>query len=680
MASANAPDTVDILSTKTSEKAPSPDQQPAPLIKVRTTHSDQLGFKLLYPPPNSNVDIKIDIVAIHDIAAGPDQTWVRWEKAKSPTEQDLTTNWLADTEMLPAAKIQSEIKKIARCAIEAHESAKSKALVSGGSREFERSFIAIAEALGIRHTKAASTNLLRAVRLYLGQEANGDLLMIVDGVDRDDPLDAPNHHISELSGQKPLFQYIPVSPAGGVLFTAKSRSLAPSLANQKDECVIDLEKRLKIKDTTLERSPLAVPLAASYIASQELDFGIHEYLDAMAQCTIHHIDKQNIGEAALEKAWRVSYMLIKDTLQDSEAARLMLVLGTFGVQCIPKFILAQGKGEMEKLQVRRKKTRAMLLYNMAGYSKLLKRYEEALQYLEECLVIREEQGDSSADGIKAELEDIRAEQQRATTPPKYDTSSGPSKPVRSAGNREWGKAIGKVQSLVRLLHALTPDQEWQENAAQAKAELDACENELGEDHLETLRKADQLAAVLHNRDEQAIAIRQHLFQQCAKIYGKHSLDTRRLEDATELFRVTFSTAETLLAPGIPELLRIFSSMALWASQNAGLKSPRDADHETKCRTLCPSNGKVDITGRDLANVLREQYHILGPDNEATLCTVASMSLNFRLKGKHKEARDLFGLELDQKRVVNKVDTNAYHSKFILPTFLFTWSITQGFLR
>ncbi|EWC44427.1 hypothetical protein DRE_06795 [Drechslerella stenobrocha 248] len=665
------------------------------------------------------------------------------------------------------------------------------------ARQFERSYAVITEDLRIQNRRG---NILTAVQRHLHQEANGHWLMVLDGVD-DESLLRPTVASGKDKGKKStsgsLLDYIPESMSGRVLITTRKMSLASSLVNQKSDYVIDVSALSDddavfllygavTKDATkkqaavelarvLNQSPLAVSIAGAYIQAQGPSFTVRNYLDLLSQGTPKlggespKSEKEG-AELAAERVFNASYKLLKE--KDAEAARLLLVIGSFDLQGLRHFFLAKGTdaraqfmqhvsllvsygvlkqsddrtsvsmtalvqrcaqrlvgqsddptwaaeralalvtaafpaAESEEfetceilypcasaiLEVQPKTTAgktdlATLLFKLGDYNRDVGRLEAAIQYLKDCVKIREDHPDKNQDLVKQTkkvLDDVRDEQRRTESAPEVAMASGPGESKSSSA--AWGRIVGKVQSGGQALSEAMTQEEYQEVGARIRAELEECEKTLGKDHEETLRKADSLAVALHKRDPkgESIAIRQRVLEWCVAKYGPRSLDTIRqtynlalaydvqgqYDKAAELYRAAFSGAENLLAPGSPELLRILSSMALvYISQGrtseaeeafrvvlAGQQEKLGPDHPETLATrqnaalAAQVLGKFDLVEKDLTHVLRAQERFLGAEHEATLRTACSLALNFRLQGHHAKAEELYKLVLDSQQKV-----------------------------
>jgi tetratricopeptide (TPR) repeat protein len=240
--------------------------------------------------------------------------------------------------------------------------------------QFERSYKVITEDLRIRN---ARSNILKAVHRYLGQEANGNWLMVLDGVDDEDSLltvDTSERDKAKDAKRKSLLDYVPTSMSGRVLITSRSMSLASNLVNQKPEYVIEVQtladddavfllygavpKDVAKKQKALElagvsgQSPLAIVLAAAYIRAQGSGFLVRNYLELLGPGTSKPGDEgtqaeKSETELAADKAWQISYKFIKD--KDAEAARLVLIIATFDLQSIRSFLLAKGTDARSQL-------------------------------------------------------------------------------------------------------------------------------------------------------------------------------------------------------------------------------------------------------------------------------------------------------------------------------------------
>ncbi|RYO80342.1 hypothetical protein DL764_009909 [Monosporascus ibericus] len=328
-----------------------------------------------------------------------------------------------------------------------------------------------------------------------------------------------------------------------------------------------------------------------------------------------------------------------------------------------------------------KSLRAGLLFKIADYHKQLGESSVALQYLEECLALREEDPDKKADQIneiKKALEEVRGEQQRAATAPELvmPGAEGQNGPQSTAP------------------------------PARPKAELQELEKTKGGDHYDTVCKANDVAAALHRQDAgaEAVALRQRILKWCDAKYGQNHMDTIRqqynlglaydvqgqYEQAAALYLSAFQAAEKQLGPGSPELLRILGSLGrVYCAQGklddaskalqvvlAGQQEQLGPDHpETLVSRLNAAMvvqelGHLEEAGTEMRGVLGAQVRLLGQENETTLRTASSLALNYRLRGQLQEADGLFRATLEtQERALGKAHSDTLTTRLMLAELL-----------
>ncbi|KAJ6258603.1 hypothetical protein Dda_6650 [Drechslerella dactyloides] len=233
--------------------------------------------------------------------------------------------------------------------------------------QFERSYRVILEDLRIANKGG---NVLKSVQRHLNQDANGNWLMVLDGVDDEASLailSASGDKIKDAEGKSSLLDYVPQSMSGRVLFTSRVMSLASSLLHQKSEYLIEIpaltdddtalllygnipndtaKKQIAVElGRALAKSPLAINMAAAYIRAQGDGFLIRNYLEFLGPGTPKPGVESTLSEKdevqqAVDKAWKIAYKFLKD--KDAEAARLMLVLASLNLQTVRTFFLAKG--------------------------------------------------------------------------------------------------------------------------------------------------------------------------------------------------------------------------------------------------------------------------------------------------------------------------------------------------
>ncbi|KAF4635759.1 hypothetical protein G7Y89_g2352 [Cudoniella acicularis] len=231
------------------------------------------------------------------------------------------------------------------------------------AEQFEQSFKNIGILLGITGIKDPQNNPLSLVKRYLSQEAHGQWLMVIDGVD--DPYTV---------GQNParkLKEYLPISRTGSILITTSNRLWASELvkisteqqnddiltlsALTKDEATLLVRGRLsadaasndQISDLVeaLNGSSIALAQAAAYI--QNTKSTVKDYLTtfkARAPRLSSDLSKETTGQdgplntqSCAVRAFEVLFEYVQKS--SPESAELLQLICIFDLQFVRRFLL-----------------------------------------------------------------------------------------------------------------------------------------------------------------------------------------------------------------------------------------------------------------------------------------------------------------------------------------------------
>jgi tetratricopeptide (TPR) repeat protein len=245
---------------------------------------------------------------------------------------------------------------------------------AGTKERFEHDFIEIAKGLRLPGYNSADTDTLKFVKTYLEKPESGDWIMVIDNADDlsmfQGPPDLGEVEISQ--GRKcstGLFNYIPRSPSGSVLYTTRNKADALKLTSEgriiqvTEMDMDDLMSLLQTKlydDTpdveqfadlinTLGRLPLALVQAASYI--RQNSWSVSKYLkyfrskdsDIAFQLLLHDFRDQTRDytvQNSLFMTWMITIEKIE--VQHSAAAEALFIMAFYNRQNIPRCLLTDG--------------------------------------------------------------------------------------------------------------------------------------------------------------------------------------------------------------------------------------------------------------------------------------------------------------------------------------------------
>jgi tetratricopeptide (TPR) repeat protein len=224
---------------------------------------------------------------------------------------------------------------------------------------FEQAYTDIARKLEIR--RVDDQDVKESVRQYLGSEAAGRWLLVVDNAD-DVELVCGGHRTP--GG---LERYLPQSQSGRIVFTTRSRDIAMEVAEETiklDEFSLSEAKRLLEKLVTrkdlindaasvtellheLTYLPLAITQAAAYLERNEVS--IAEYLRLLRNTEKDMVDllseelpdrtRYKESKNAVATTWMVSFKKIREL--DRNAADLLSFLSQIEPKSIPQSLLPE---------------------------------------------------------------------------------------------------------------------------------------------------------------------------------------------------------------------------------------------------------------------------------------------------------------------------------------------------
>jgi tetratricopeptide (TPR) repeat protein len=360
---------------------------------------------------------------------------------------------------------------------------------------------------------------------------------------------------------------------------------------------------------------------------------------------------------------------------------------------------------------------ATLLFNTAGYSKYLGKYDDARRSLEDALKLREEnlgKDDEQVQEIKKALEALSEAQNQngagsQLTKDGASASTGKKGSIRATDlvrNTKWPRALTKVQSLLQLAQQSLDQEHHQEAEAHSKEGLAECEKTLGQDHIDTLKMADCLAIAYQSqgRGDEALASHIRVLDWCRATYGPSHIDTLRqtynlaltydlqgqFDSAIPLYEEALEGIKALVGPDSPEVLRILCSLAtiydilgdsataepLFQTALTGQQQALGPEHPETLLTmhnlalLAQSRNDLATAETYLLHVLSGQEQILGPEHSATLRTASNLALNFQLQRKYEQAEPLFNLTLEGQRArLGEEHPDTLCTRFMLGDFL-----------
>jgi tetratricopeptide (TPR) repeat protein len=228
---------------------------------------------------------------------------------------------------------------------------------------FEEAYRAIADRLELPGRHDPKVSVLRLVRDWLCDEANGRWMMVLDNVDNVEVFyPQPSHGPSSS-----LAAYLPQSHNGSILITSRSRDAAAKLTgsykNVKEVQAMDTGQALRLLRNKLEGSfnedgaadlldalnhiPLAITQAAAYINRRGPRATISSYVDEFRKNDRKKVNLLNRDAGDLRRdesasnsvitTWQISFEQIRE--ERRSAADLLSLMSFFNPQGIPESVL-----------------------------------------------------------------------------------------------------------------------------------------------------------------------------------------------------------------------------------------------------------------------------------------------------------------------------------------------------
>ncbi|KAK4159572.1 hypothetical protein QBC43DRAFT_124693 [Cladorrhinum sp. PSN259] len=234
------------------------------------------------------------------------------------------------------------------------------------AEQFELSYKCIATSLHLAYQGDA----VEAVYRFLQQDSEVHWLMVVDGLEENADLTATN----PAQGGRSLLDFIPECHNGRVLISTRSKRLAHRVVKHKTECIIEVPPldtagaaqlllgqvskdagRLKAATNVMSeigRSPVALTLAYNYhrhIVKSNLTI----YLTMINSQPIpqHDEPKRKGVLEGVYRAWLPSFNHLRQ--YHSQAADLLLLMGTLDLQIVPTDFIASAVDRGFKIHVTR---------------------------------------------------------------------------------------------------------------------------------------------------------------------------------------------------------------------------------------------------------------------------------------------------------------------------------------
>ncbi|KAL8697127.1 MAG: hypothetical protein Q9201_007291 [Fulgogasparrea decipioides] len=223
---------------------------------------------------------------------------------------------------------------------------------AGNVARFEEGYRTIADRVKLPRRDEPTADVVRLVSNWLGDEANGQWIMILDNVD--DPA-------------VPLSSFLPQTQTGSILITSRNRDAAFRLLGS-DRDIIEIEQmgeshalqllRKKIGGEideadavrlvqVLDCMPLAITQAAAYIKQRAPRITVSRYLDVFRksdedQESLLNRDAGDIrrdpsAKNSIITTWQISFEYIRQ--QTASAAQLLSWMSLFDRQGIPVDLL-----------------------------------------------------------------------------------------------------------------------------------------------------------------------------------------------------------------------------------------------------------------------------------------------------------------------------------------------------
>ncbi|KAH8195586.1 hypothetical protein TruAng_010242 [Truncatella angustata] len=318
-----------------------------------------------------------------------------------------------------------------------------------------------------------------------------------------------------------------------------------------------------------------------------------------------------------------------------------------------------------------------LLYEVSRYYQRFKQYSSALECLERCLALQQQDLQSEKDLVKKTIQSIE----------------------------DVKKALLKNKTSTRA--ALKPDTP-ETRIANSRKEAEELKGSVGQDHPDTIRKISEMATfqIIHGDKKDASEALNHykqVLKWCKAKYGDESMDAARrqynlaiaheahgqYDEATKLYIKASKITERHLGPGHPELLRILGNVATLYAQQGHMEQARQAfddvlrgqqeklglDHPDTLVTrqnvamVLEEMGDFETAAEELRKVFTVQARLLGRDNRATLRTACSLAANHGLRGSLEDSEKLFKDTLAIQRIIlGEKDRDTFQTEQMMAEF------------
>ncbi|KAK3201035.1 hypothetical protein GRF29_213g764680 [Pseudopithomyces chartarum] len=234
---------------------------------------------------------------------------------------------------------------------------------------FEEAYQDIADWLQLPGRSDPKANVLRLVRNWLQDEANGTWLLILDNVDDVDMFYPKQAHASDRFGSPStsLAEYVPQCRNGSILITSRNKDAAARLAGgyprikgvtalSEHQALQLLRNKLHNESDsegavqllrTLGYLPLAITQAAAYINRHAPQVTIQNYLNKFHRSIKNResLLNQDAGDLRRDRSasssvvatWQLTFKRVRK--ERRSAADLLLLMSFFNPQAIPEFAL-----------------------------------------------------------------------------------------------------------------------------------------------------------------------------------------------------------------------------------------------------------------------------------------------------------------------------------------------------
>lgn len=543
---------------------------------------------------------------------------------------------------------------------------------AGSAAQFELSYKRIAETLHMSREKKSNADVVEAVYDTLSQEVSTEWLMVLDGLD-----DKTNLSVSY--AKTSLLDFVPKPPLARILTTTRSKTIAMQMVKQTPKFVVDVPSLkdddasflLLGKDTTdVNKKKRAIEVANVLGGSAGTITMAHLYYQIAKITFKSYKEKVCLSPSPAKeelntmRAWRLLYDLVKE--ENTEAARLLLLIGSLNVQSIPKpFFEKLTLSDLIPLLVKYGMVEPSADGRVFTVTALVRRCVRMYVIEEKEKNLIEEQALSvMCDKFKAEeyhtadvllpcalsmlkFKPVSAESKRnlAALHSRVAQYYAHSKQHRLAvGHLEKCLSLyekdpqkNKVlieetrQALERERSNEKLDANGDEKAqlkletrmADRKKELLEIEKSAGKDDSDAIRKASDFATfqLMHGEkrgSQETIELYQRVLDWCKDKYGEDNIDTARrqynlaialddkgeYEKAATLYLSASKTVERRLGSDSPELLRIIGNLACMHCKQGNLEEAQKA----------------------FRIVLLGQQTKLGPDHPETLVTRQNIAM------------------------------------------------------